>query len=268
MADAAASITIHRFWREARRIKASNRRADPAKLAQADMLDKAGVDAKEIQALTGWVKAENGKWITATTDLVMDEIDWIEYSPFGRESLQRQQARVADLEMDDEELRSGDPSQYAFMYRKLRWDAVRPSYDAWKSGHEIVDQGTSFGVWPGITPVQAERLRHIGIKTVEDLATRPVESLFKAQIPGIDRLQKEAASFLIARDQQHVADELMAKDEELEAMRQNQKEMAEMVVALMKDKEARDSLSHDDGSDEMRPRRGRPPRVSAEQDAA
>lgn len=229
MAEIQASIVIHRFYTDYQKPPKLSRRADPAKLAVAKVLHDNGASMNDVVTHTGW-ELVNGKWTSASKMPSYKPVEWVEISPRDQMGLQKTPLRVDAIKVAEDE--DGDPTDQAWMYRKVRWDAIRPAYEAWKNGQEVPDQGTPLGAWPGITSVQAEHIRALGIRTVEEFRDATPETLFKARMPGLERLQKMATQFLIAANQQQVADEISAKDSEIEALRANQAAMAEAMQAM------------------------------------
>lgn len=266
MAQFEAAITIHGFYSDVRKIKKTLSRPDPAKVALAETLDKAGVDAAEIQAMTGWVKSPAGRWMAATTDAVMRQEDWITFSPFGQETLQKISRPVSQMILSDEDLADGDPSDQAFIYLKLVHEVVKPEYERWKHGQTRPETGTPLGIWPGITPAQADALKTAGIRTVEEFAKAGEKQLFLVRIAGIDQLQRDAVAFLKAQDQQRAADELVARDERLEEMERTQKELIEHLMRLQSQLEEKDAIPADPTSilTDQPPKRGRPRKTPVE----
>lgn len=53
---------------------------------------------------------------------------------------------------------------------KQIWAVIEPYYEAWKKGQETPVDGTPLGAWPGLAPEQAERLRMMRVRSVEDVA--------------------------------------------------------------------------------------------------
>lgn len=50
------------------------------------------------------------------------------------------------------------------------WKAIKPAYEAWKRGEEIVEEGTPLAAWGAIPPRAMQAYRGQGIRTVEILA--------------------------------------------------------------------------------------------------
>jgi len=53
---------------------------------------------------------------------------------------------------------------------KQIWAVIEPYYEAWKKGQENPVDGTPLGAWPGLAPEQAERLKMLRVRSVEDVA--------------------------------------------------------------------------------------------------
>lgn len=81
---------------------------------------------------------------------------------------------------------------------RSQWAQIEPAYAAWKAGHEMPEHGTPLGVWPGISADEAEALRTVGIKTVEDVAGLTEDRLARPVLPRLRDLQRQAKVFLDA----------------------------------------------------------------------
>lgn len=145
------------------------------------------------------------------------------------------------------------------------WGAIEPRYDAWKQGESIPEHGTPLAAWGGVSAAQANVLKGIGIKTVEDLAALS-DSNFKAVLPNMRDLRTLARQWLEGRPQV----EREAEIAELKAQNAAMMEMlAELKAAQASQFDSRDSFltsgeyTPPDILTGDKPRRGRPPKVEA-----
>lgn len=134
------------------------------------------------------------------------------------------------------------------------WSVVQPQYEAWKQGHEIPESGTPIGAWPGVSPEQAQVLRNAGFKSVEELANANDSAINRIQLPGARTLAENAKRFIAAQDKATVVNELAEKDAKIASLNEQLEELRQIVLAKM---------NSDD--DDQPKRRGRPPKVEAEQ---
>ena len=101
---------------------------------------------------------------------------------------------------------------------RSQWAQIEPHYLAWKEGHEIPETGTPLGAWPAITQDQAEALRGVGIKTVDDVARASEALLHRPPLPNMRDLQRQAVMFLEGADKAAQAAEIAALKEQNAAM--------------------------------------------------
>lgn len=132
---------------------------------------------------------------------------------------------------------------------EIRWSQVEPHYEAWLKGNEIPETGTPLGAWHGVNAEQAESLRAIGIATVEALASATENQLARPPLPNMRRLRDQAVTFLEGAD----AAEKDKRIADLEAK-------LEAALELMEQGKAEPAAE--------KPRRGRPPKVKPESEAA
>jgi hypothetical protein len=77
-----------------------------------------------------------------------------------------------------------------------RWEAIKGAYERWKSGQEVVEDGTALEAWPGLAKPQIKALRAAQIRTVEDLAAISDGNLGAIRLPDARKLRDRAALFL------------------------------------------------------------------------
>lgn len=153
------------------------------------------------------------------------EVDMVEYCAVGKANMATTVSTVASLGKL-QPLNPGDENM-AIMMAHARWNAIKPQYDAWKQGREAPLTGTALAAWPGISSDQAEFLRGMGIRTVEEIAEASDSIITKIPFPGAREMRSSAQAFLKSADKQKVASELTelrealrSRDEQLEEMRQ------------------------------------------------
>jgi hypothetical protein len=95
------------------------------------------------------------------------------------------------------------------------WAVVGPYYEAWLKGNEEPTEGTPFSAWPGIKPHEAEKLRFMMIRTVQDLAAMTEADFERSGIMGIRTLRDKAQAFLRAGEQTKAAAELTAASQRI-----------------------------------------------------
>jgi hypothetical protein len=85
----------------------------------------------------------------------------------------------------DEKTKKADP--HAELYKR--------AYTAYLEGHEIPENGMFIKSWPPISPAMADQCIRANIRTVEDLATAPDDSLRRIGIGSV-ALQQKAETWL------------------------------------------------------------------------
>lgn len=106
--------------------------------------------------------------------------------------------------------------------------AYEQSYEAWKAGEELPENGVPIKGWSLLSPSQQQACLHANLRTVEDLASATEEGLMAFGM-GARALKQKAADWLAAR-----GDGAGKVAAELEALRQRDKEREERVKQLEK----------------------------------
>lgn len=146
-------------------------------------------------------------WVEYTSKTAFTETGAVSYSTRERVNTLR------PAENDDNSLRAA--------YRANIWSQIGPAYDAWCSGNEIPETGTPLGVYPGVTGQQADVLRSVGIRTVEELRDYPIGNVSRIPLPDFRTIQRMAGEWLSGRpaaEQAGKIAELQAQLEEALAM--------------------------------------------------
>lgn len=175
-------------------------------------------------------------WVQFTSPTAITETGAVAYSTWERVKSMRPR------EMDDNSLRSA--------HQGAMWRALEPAYNAWLAGQELPSTGTPLAAWPGVTPQQADALRAVGIKTVEDVAGFPIGTVAKVPLPNFRDLQRLAQEWLGAKPAAEQAQKIADLEAKLSAALEMLAERAEPE------------------GDEAPKRRGRPPKVRDEVEAA
>lgn len=84
-------------------------------------------------------------------------------------------------------------------HNQIVWGALKPAYEAWKSGQDAPVDGTSVEAWPGVTRGQVAHLKLLNIRTVEALALADDATMDRIGL-GSRALVSKARSFVEARD--------------------------------------------------------------------
>jgi hypothetical protein len=79
------------------------------------------------------------------------------------------------------------------------WNALRPHYEAWKRGQDVVVDGTPLDAVPFVTKEVVKVFARVHIRSVEDLANAEDAALAKLNIPGVRAMQHKARAFLDAQ---------------------------------------------------------------------
>lgn len=170
-------------------------------------------------------------------------VDMVMYAPIGRAdrlSLVEAVARLGKLHPI--EMAQDNPA--VAMAHQI-WATIKPAYDAWKTGQQLPDVGTPLAAWPGVSPEQADALKIMGIRSVEEFAEAGDGIISAVPFPGARELKIAAQTYLKSADRQAITNDLAKKDAELAVLREQLEEMRQIVLD-----------SHGDAPK----RRGRPPK--------
>lgn len=101
---------------------------------------------------------------------------------------------------------------------RSQWNQIGPHYEAWKDGHEIPETGTPLGAWAALNSDQAEALKSVGLKTVEDIAGQSEDRLARPVLPNMRELQRQAKMFLEGKGKTEMQDKIRQLEEQNAAM--------------------------------------------------
>lgn len=97
------------------------------------------------------------------------------------------------------ESRSNDDEGLKMAAMREQWKQIEPEYLAWKNGQSLPESGTPLGVWPGVNQQQAEALKSVGLRTVEDVSAASEALLARPPLPNMRELKRQAAAWLEGR---------------------------------------------------------------------
>ena len=164
----------------------------------------------------------------------LQPVDWVTWVKKGTQNGSETTDKVARVMRDD-----------------MKWGALKPYYDAWKSKTEAPVHGYPLDAWPGVTAEQGKVLKERHIRSVEDLVNSSDADLIKIGLPGIRQIHGRAKAFLEARvNTAPVANEVAALREENKTMREELEAAMSLLKELTEKPEA--------------PRRGRPAKETDE----
>lgn len=157
-------------------------------------------------------------------------IDMVEYCAVGKANMATTVATVSSLgkllpmEPGDENM--------AVMMAHARWNSIKPQYDAWKEGRETPVDGTALAAWPGITSDQADFLRNMGIRTVEEIADASDSIITRIPFPGAREMRTSAQAFLKSADKVKVAGEITDLQSQNQNLKDQLEEMRQIVLEM------------------------------------
>lgn len=148
-------------------------------------------------------------------------VDWIEYTSkdaFNEvgHAMHSTWERVNVLKPRDD-VAKGAGGESGAAQRSI-WAQIEPAYNAWKQGQEVPVNGTPLSSWSGLTADQADVLRSVGIKTVEDVAGMGEALLMRPPLPNLRDIRRTAGEFIAGRPAAEMADEIAKLKAQNEAM--------------------------------------------------
>jgi hypothetical protein len=195
--------------------------------------------------------------------------DWVEYSPLGAAQYTVIKEWIELLDCTQPLLGKGGDNP-AVMMAHMRWNVIKPRYEAWKAGQEMPVDGTPLAAWSGISRSLADALKMHGVRTVEELSKLTDTHKQSMRIMGLGNFIEGAKRFLTAQDSNKVTSALEQKDAEIADLQAKMAELIEMVKEGQKAPPVPpvfDAPSTAFAVPDAKPRRGRP-RKYPEQTAA
>jgi hypothetical protein len=114
----------------------------------------------------------------------------------------------------------------------LRAEFIRPHYDAWKKGEELPETGTPIAACNFLNAEALAVLKRTGIRSVEDLATAPDQTLDAIKLPEMRKKREQAKHMLAATDANKVAASITARDATIAEQSAQIAEMQAMLKML------------------------------------
>lgn len=174
-------------------------------------------------------------------------VDMVDIAPIGRSISQITPHSVSSLsKLPPKESADGNP---AVKMAWDRWERVEPAYKAWKTGQEMPVSGTPLSAWHGLTQEQAEALRSMGLRSVEELAELSDGVVSKIPFPGARDIIAAAQMFLKAADRNKIVQQVASVEAENKTLKDQLEEMRKIVLEMQAASEAE------------APKRGRPRKV-------
>ena len=167
---------------------------------------------------------------TPRPDGTMKATDMVLYCPIGKASMQTNEESVSRLSrvvpMDVA------PDNPAVMMANVRWNVIKPAYDAWKAGNAMPDSGTPIAAWPGVSTDQAEALKMLGIRSVEEVADASDSIIVRFPFPNARELRTTAQAFLKSSDRNKLAADMTALDTKNKILEDQLEEMRQIMVEM------------------------------------
>jgi hypothetical protein len=155
-------------------------------------------------------------------------VDMVMYAPIGRADKTTLIEAVSRLgKLHPIEMAADNPA--VAMAHDI-WNTIKPAYDAWKHGQKLPEVGTPLAAWPGVSSDQADALKIMGIRSVEEFVEASDGIINAVPFPGARELKLAAAQFLKSADRQAITNDLAKKDEELALLREQLEEMRQIVL--------------------------------------
>lgn len=155
-------------------------------------------------------------------------VDMIAYSPIG--SLQKTMITEAVSRLSCVQPMEGRSAQNpAVQMAHMRWNTIKPAYEAWKNKTDLKINGTPLAAWNGVSEQQVQLFRMKGVQSVEDIAALTDTHKQTMGIPGLHDIIENAKRFLTAQDKGAVARALEQKDSEIAELKAQMAELIEMV---------------------------------------
>jgi hypothetical protein len=115
---------------------------------------------------------------------------------------------------------------------KILWPAVEPAYKAWLANQEEPTDGTPLSIFPGLNRWQAEKLRNLGIRTLEAIRDHMGEEAIQAFGMGGRALKQTVTAYLANRPQVETAGKLTALETENATLKAEMEELRQTVAKL------------------------------------
>lgn len=202
-----------------------------------------------------WTEYKQNK----TNPKEMIGIDMVAYGPVGQLDRTINISKVSTLSKIMP--LQGNEQNPAVAMAHARWDAIKPRYDAWKTGNELPIQGTPLAAWNGVTPEQAEILKASNIRTVEEIAELNDATRARIPLPGLQDLIGSAKRYVASSDFVQYQKALADKDEQIKRLElqgeSHKEDMDEMRGAMAEMRNMLAAMQAQPVGEAPPPRRGR-----------
>lgn len=159
-----------------------------------------------------------------------EAVEWVTYAPAHDPTGTSNKVRIKEL-IPPQALRNDDEGTKLNLMH-LKWNQIRPAYEAWKAGIEIPVDGTPLAAWAGVSPDQADVLRARGLKTVEALRDATDSMIAKIALPNMRALRELAGKFLEGAGRAAAAAQVQERDDKIKAMEAMMEEMVARLAAV------------------------------------
>jgi hypothetical protein len=141
-------------------------------------------------------------------------VDWCEWVKVGGNGATTQE-KVARLKKSEE-----------------LWPVLERAYEHWKKGQDEPVDGTPLAAWAGVNSGQADRLKLMHVRTVEDIAALTDSDLEKIGM-GARSMREKARAFIANKQGSAKIEEALAvRDAENAALKAQIEELTSTVKAL------------------------------------
>lgn len=156
--------------------------------------------------------------------------DWVKYAPLH--DINTVTEEMVHIMKPKEEWADDEDKGLKAGHMATLWAQIEPHYKAYKEGTEVPTHGIPLSAWAGVTTEQADVLRKIGVRTVEEVASMTETQLGKVMLPNARSLKTTAAEYLESRKDTETASKVAALEERNEALTAQLEEMASMIADL------------------------------------
>ena len=141
---------------------------------------------------------------------VSKDEDWAVISALGStDTVSKRAEKWFDI-VETNVARGREPVRHLEMYREI--------YARWKKGQEAPVDGTSIKNWNVLSPAQCENLMNVGLRTIEDVAQAPDDSMRRYGM-GITELKNKAKAWIqSAKDHGPLIEEIAKSKRENEQL--------------------------------------------------
>lgn len=192
-----------------------------------------------------------------TGEIVMR--DYVKYGPPMAADRLVVEARVDRLLKAPKPMNGNNIAQNAAWSRA---EFIRPLYAAWKRGEQLPETGTPLAACNFLRQEDVTVLKMANVRTVEELAGMLDSNLGQVRLPNMREKRAQARSFLEAQDANKAAAAIKAQADEIAELK------AQMQALVAQKADTEELPEVDENGDRIPKRRGRPPKVLENNEAA